>query len=110
MKSSVSAVGVNVQHLKFSVLVHALAFLTDYVGERLLAQQKLHSITHLRVLDVIASVESITTASMITILVVTALKTKSFQIHLAFTPTVFAHITPSTTETFYRELLDKALT
>ena len=99
-----SAVGVNVQHLKFSVLVHAPAFLTNYVGERLLAQQKLPSITHLRVLDVIASVESITTASMITILVVTALRTISFHSYLAFTPTRSAHITPSTIENFYRGL------
>ena len=96
--------------MKSSVLVHVLAFLTRYVDQLNLAHRRLHSITHLRVLDVTASVESITTASMITVLVVTALMTLSSNSHLASTPTITAHIIPSTTENFIEALIFRALT
>ena len=92
------AVGQNVKLEKFSVLAHVLASLTHSVAEMLLAQQRLHSIIHLRVLDVNASAETITTLSTITVLVETAKKTHSSRastLHIA-------HFTPTARENFYQ--------
>ena len=72
LKSNAPAVGHNVKLEKFSVLAHVLASLTHSVPETLLAQQRLHSIIHSRVLDVNASAETISTLSTITVLVETA--------------------------------------